>query len=109
MNPSVKFFQSENLLYDYKHWKDHKRAAEELTGTSVMTTYKPRVYTISGVDFEKNPKTKFSCTSEGLNETLSYEKYILKTYQLECTDLAQPLLRIDNKRTGQSIYLIPEF
>ena len=66
LNPSVKFFQNEALNDTFYNMGDPRRIAEEFTNRSVMTYYNNRVYTITEIDFKKDPSHKFHLTSKTL-------------------------------------------
>ena len=43
------------------------------------------------------------------NKEMSFADYIFENYKCKVTDETQPMLKHHNERTGQDIYLIPEF
>ena len=106
LNPSVKFFQNEALNDTFYNMGDPRRIAEEFTNRSVMTYYNNRVYTITEIDFKKDPSHKFHLTSK--KRDISYADYLLEQYKIKVRDMTQPLLKCHIKRTGQNIYLVPE-
>lgn len=110
MNPSVKFFQLEPILWDFERFEYNERAIrEEFTGRTVMTLYNCKHYRIDEIDFGKCPKDKFFCDMHLHNKEMSFADYIFENYKKKVSQVNQPMLRHRNKRTGQDIYLIPEF
>ena len=62
-----------------------------------------RLYKCAGIDFDKNPNSKFDCKGK----QVSFKEYIEKTYNKKITDNNQPLIMA--KSLDDSIcYLIPE-
>lgn len=109
LNPSVKFFQQENVMSYISQFKNEKEVKEELTGRSVMTLYNNRVYKIDEVDFSKSPRSKFFCDMHSKNKEMTFGDYIFENYKIRVTSQDQPMLKHHNIRTNQDIYLIPEF
>lgn len=109
LNPSVKFFQQEPLIYTMQNIGGERRVKDELTGRSVMTLYNNRVYKIDEIDFSKTPRDTFFCDMHNKNKEISFGDYIFENYKQKVTVADQPMLRHHNDRTNQDIYLIPEF
>lgn len=109
LNPSVKFFQQESILIEMQRLRDERRVREELTGRSVMTLYNNRVYKIDEIDFSKNPRHTFFCDMHNKNKEMTYADYIFENYKCKITVEDQPMIKHHNDRTGQDIFLIPEF
>jgi aubergine-like protein len=109
LNPSVKFFQQEPIIHTIRNLNNERRVKEELTGCSVMTLYNNRVYKIDEIDFTKTPRDTFFCDMHNKNKEMTFADYIHENYKLKITDDSQPMLKHHNIRTGQDIYLIPEF
>jgi aubergine len=109
LNPSVKFFQTQSLLDTIYNLGNERRVKEELVGRSIMTLYNNRVYTIDEIHFDKSPRDTFFCDMHSKNKEMSFADYINENYKVKCHDEAQPMIRNHNKRTGQDVYLIPEF
>ena len=109
LNPSVKFFQQENVMSYISQFKNEKEVKEELTGRSVMTLYNNRVYKIDEVDFSKSPRSKFFCDMHNKNKEMTFGDYIFENYKIRVTSQDQPMLKHHNIRTNQDIYLISEF
>ena len=109
LNPSVKFFQQESVLKSILELGDERSAKEALTGRSVMTLYNNRVYKIDEIDFSKTPASKFFCDMHNKNKEMTFGDYINDNYKIKVTSKTQPMLKHHNIRTGQDIYLIPEF
>ncbi|CAG7820385.1 unnamed protein product [Allacma fusca] len=90
-----------------------QRAADELIGSVVITTYKNRTYCIADIDWDTNPDSTFDCRSS----TITFTDYYSKVYGIDVTDKTQPLLHVKSKvadmhgHNGQEdkpVYLIPE-
>jgi aubergine-like protein len=109
LNPSVKFFQQESILKEMQKLRDERRVREELTGRTVMTLYNNRVYKIDEIDFSKNPRHTFFCDMHNKNKEMSYADYIFENYKCKIGVEDQPMIKHHNIRTGQDIFLIPEF
>ena len=71
-----------------------------------MTYYNHRVYTITEVDFSKNPRDTFFLQSKG--KQVSFADYLYEQYKISVEDMDQPLLKCYVKRTDQDVYLVPE-
>jgi len=84
---------------------------KNLVGEIVLTRYNNKTYRIDDIDFEKNPMYSFE-GRKGENMTLV--DYYKKAYQLNVTDLKQPLLvsnpKAKDRNRGQTgpIFLVPE-
>ena len=109
LNPSVKFFQQEPILSSMYRLRNEKQVREEFMGRSVMTLYNNRVYKIDEIDFSKSPRDTFFCDQHNKNKEMTFADYIFENYNCKITDDKQPMLKNHNIRTGQDIYLIPEF
>ena len=109
LNPSVKFFQQEPILYKIQSIGSERRVKDELTGRSVMTIYNNRVYRIDEIVFEKTPNDKFQCDMHHKQKETTYADYVFENYKMKVSEPDQPLLKHHNPRTGQDIFLIPEF
>nr|XP_054773093.1 piwi-like protein 2 [Lytechinus pictus] len=104
----------------YSRVPDKNRFRDECTrqiiGSVALTRYNNKTYRVDDIDWNSNPQTTF--TSHG--EEISFVYYYKKNYNLDITDLGQPLLisRIKKKpprgqaRTGtpleEEIRLVPE-
>ena len=109
LNPSVKFFQQTPIIERIYELGDERRVKEELTGRSIMTLYNNRVYKIDELDFTKTPNHKFFCDMHNKNKEMTFADYVYENYKMKTTDYDQPMIRHHNDRTGQEIYLIPQF
>lgn len=89
-------------LYEYTN--EHE-IEEEYVGRSIMTVYNNRVYTIDEIDFTKNPDNTFH---HARYKEISYADYLMKEYKYKVRDHKQPLVKNINKRTNNTIYLVPE-
>ena len=83
---------------------------EELTGTSVVTTYgtKKHTYRIESIDFNRSPNCTFMKGKPGEEVEISFKDYYKQTYGVNIGDDNQPLVISKNRKTGQEIALIPE-
>jgi aubergine-like protein len=91
------------------NWQDNLK--KEITGTTVLTDYTNKTYTVDGIDFSKTPRSTFQV---GNGEMTSYAEYYLNKYGLKIDDKDQFLL-ISRARERdilaghpEFIYLIPE-
>lgn len=88
-------------------------ATKGLVGTSVLTKYNNKLYKVDDILWDANPKSTFT-SSTGVE--VSYYDYYKKQYEIEITDMKQPLLvnrakrRVPNstEQVDQLICLIPE-
>jgi aubergine-like protein len=90
---------------------DYKTAfAKEIIGATVLTMYNNKTYRVDDIDWNSNPMSTFD-TKSG---KVTYVNYYKKHYNIDISDLKQPLLISKSKardlRGGQSemISLIPE-
>lgn len=109
LNPSVKFFQQTPLVESIYHLRNEAKIKEAYTGRSVMTLYNNRVYKIDEIHFDMTPKNTFFCDMHNKNKEMTFADYIFENYKCKVKYEDQPMLRHHNDRTGQDIYLIPEF
>jgi aubergine-like protein len=91
------------------NWQDSLK--KEITGTTVLTDYTNKTYTVDGIDFTKTPRSTFQVGNGQMN---SYADYYLNKYGLQIKDKDQFLL-ISRARERdilaghpEFIYLIPE-
>eukprot|EP00743_Colponemidia_sp_Colp-15_P003871 GILK01004178.1.p1 GENE.GILK01004178.1~~GILK01004178.1.p1 ORF type:complete len:796 (+),score=135.52 GILK01004178.1:65-2389(+) len=70
---------------------------------SVLTRYNNRTYRVTDIDFNKNPDTKMSDS-----ETQTFREYYASKYNKRIKDGEQPLLVVEQRRTKDRIYLVPE-
>eukprot|EP01156_Anaeramoeba_ignava_P013760 Anaeramoba_ignava/a607479_110.p1 GENE.a607479_110~~a607479_110.p1 ORF type:complete len:790 (+),score=174.80 a607479_110:432-2801(+) len=110
------------LYSDYYHQYSHRELdfrdrgfqdfiRKNLKEQSVMTLYNNRFYTITDLDFSKNPNYEFKFK----DKTISLYRYYQDTYHLKIKNGSQPLLLIkketktsDGQKSHNLIYLIPE-
>ena len=82
----------------------------ELIGAIVMTHYNRKTYKIDDVDFTRTPASTFDMKGK----PVSYAEYYKTKYQINITDLRQPLLvsrakkRDLHRGNPEKIYLVPE-
>ncbi|CAD8158161.1 unnamed protein product [Paramecium octaurelia] len=101
----TKVFNKQTVLHFIKENKKSKNPVDLQTffeNKTFMTIYSKRMYRIKSIDFKSNPTSKM----ESLN--VSYEQYYYQRYKITLSDLTQPLLVHEDKKTKQSIRLIPE-
>ncbi|KAI1284926.1 Piwi-like protein 1 [Halotydeus destructor] len=88
-------------------------ARRELAGSIVMTKYNNKTYKIDDIDFKQNP----SCEFERKGQNTTFVKYYKDQYNVEITDLRQPLLiclpdarmrRAETEGPPKPMLLIPE-
>lgn len=113
-----KFMRHENVLDVLKKMNERigqKQLKENFTkkiiGSVVLTDYNNRTYRIDDVDWNVTPESTFN-RSDG--RAISYVQYYKERYQLNITDMCQPMLVSRAKprelRAGMAelLYLVPE-
>jgi aubergine-like protein len=92
-----KNFRSDNNEY-------RQSLEETLKGACVITRYsKEKTYVVSGIEFNKNPSSTF----ETKNGEISFYQYYKDKYG-KTVSTEQPLLIVQDRKTEQIIYLVPE-
>jgi len=76
----------------------------QMVGRVVYTNYNNRSYTVKRVDLTQNPNTLFELEDK---TKISYAKYVADRYGRKISTANQPMLEC--VRTGNVVYLIPEF
>lgn len=82
----------------------------ELVGCVVLTRYNNQTYRVDDINWELNPQSRFTLRR---GETLSYQEYYKKNYEIDIEDNTQPLLvNWPKKRQPDEevtpIHLVPE-
>lgn len=83
---------------------DQRRITSTLDGQIVLTRYNNRTYRVDGIEWNKSPMTTFD--SKG--KPTSFIEYYQSAYNMTIKDKKQPLLRIVDRRTRDTIFLVPE-
>lgn len=92
-----------------QNWKEELE--REVVGSTILTDYTNKTYTVDGIDFTKTPKSTFRLAT---GENKSYADYYEERYNIRIQDKSQFMLvsraRERDIRAGQpeNIYLIPE-
>lgn len=102
-----------DILYDL-YEKNQKNfydvAAREIIGQIVLTRYNNKTYRIDDIEWKENPSHTFDCRGK----KISFKEYFQTQYNLEITDMKQPLLVSNPKRKDirrgltEPIRLLPE-
>ena len=82
-----------DFLYDTYHTQTQnfqEQAMKQLVGMVVLTRYNNNTYRVDDIEWNMNPQSTF--TSSHTGETISFEEYYKKQYQIEIIDKEQPLL-----------------
>ncbi|KAI6656672.1 piwi B [Oopsacas minuta] len=82
-----------DFLYDMYHQQTQsfqEQVTKQLVGTVVLTRYNNNTYRVDDIEWNMNPQSTF--TSSHTGETISFEEYYKKQYQIEIVDKEQPLL-----------------
>lgn len=114
-----KLLQRESVLDLYNFYRANRRREDftrDLTGKLVVTRYKKNVYRIEDIRYDLNPASTFHI--ERTNTDITYADYLKNTYNIEVTNMQQPLLVVVNNNNRQrfegdaenvtAIHLVPE-
>ncbi|XP_069699949.1 piwi-like protein Ago3 isoform X2 [Periplaneta americana] len=100
----------EIVVRNPNNFKDVTQKA--IIGASVLTRYNNKMYRIDDIDWNQTPSSTFSTQS---GDTISFQQYYKKQYDIDIRDEMQPLLlnRLKRKIRGegdveQMVCLVPE-
>jgi len=85
--------------------------AKKLIGQIVLTRYNNKTYRVDDIDWDQNPQSKFQKSNA---TEISYVDYYKTAYNIDITDMKQPLLlsmpKAKDKRRGQEgpLCILPE-
>lgn len=76
----------------------------------ISLSYNDRAYIVDDIDFTKTPLSTFELTNkkEGTTKEITFKEYFETVHKKNITDMEQPLLVNENRRTKEKIFLIPE-
>ncbi|XP_025268827.1 piwi-like protein Siwi [Camponotus floridanus] len=102
-----------DILSDcYRRGADYRKEfCNSVIGIIVLTDYNNNTYRIEDVDFDTSPSSTFSMKS---GESISYQNYYKKRYNITITNGTQPMLvtktksKTRNAGQGEFVYLVPE-
>ena len=86
---------------------DRERVRDEMINSIVMTTYNKKMYRVDDIIFNISVEDKFKIQKS--NEETSYIDYYQKQWNMTIKEKNQFLLKNVDKRSNQTIFLIPEF
>ncbi|CAD8058103.1 unnamed protein product [Paramecium primaurelia] len=101
----TKIFNKQTVL---QFIKDNKKSKNPIDlqqffeNKTFMTIYSKRMYRIKSIDLKSNPTFKMESSN------ITYEQYYYQRYKIKLSDLTQPLLVHEDRKTKQIIRLIPE-
>uniref|UniRef100_UPI002DDDBD8F Piwi n=1 Tax=Ephydatia fluviatilis TaxID=31330 RepID=UPI002DDDBD8F len=87
-------------LYHFNQDKFREEAFKQLVGSVVLTRYNNRTYEIDDIAWDKNPRCAFQ---DHAGSQITFVDYYKRAYDLDITDLEQPLLihRPKKKQRGK--------
>ncbi|XP_070167826.1 piwi-like protein Siwi [Polyergus mexicanus] len=102
-----------DILSDcYRRGQDYRKEfCNSVIGIIALTDYNNNTYRIEDVDFDTSPSSTFSMKS---GESISYQEYYKRRYNIRITNATQPMLvtrtkpKARNAGQGDLVYLVPE-
>lgn len=98
-------------LYIHIYINFQKEFCNNVIGIIALTDYNNNTYRIEDVDFDTSPSSTFSMKS---GESISYQEYYKRKYNIRITNATQPMLvtrtkpKARNAGQGDLVYLVPE-
>ena len=93
-----------DFLYDMYHQRNQsfqEQVTKQLVGMVVLTRYNNNTYRVDDIEWNMNPQSTFTCSQS--EETVTFEEYYKKQYQIEIVDKEQPLLIHRMKKRRPSV------